>query len=194
MTIEDQIKDEKLQYDINREAAKISALSSGKIDKYEYLTGEEILPSNKQQIIEQAKFTYSPLGKAFEKQTKSIEDQGEKQLKAIKDSTINKIYIPENILNDEAKKELDKSSEIEKNVNREKLVYKKNIRTYDFQNFQTIRTFARDIYNGEISLEEANADQEKLLDEIILFNKKTKPKSEIKKQEKEDLIKNLRNF
>ena len=72
MTIEDQIKDEKLQYDINREAAKISALSSGKI---EYLTGEEILPSNQQQIIEQAKFTYSPLGKAFEKQTKTIEDQ-----------------------------------------------------------------------------------------------------------------------
>ena len=51
MTIEDQIRDEKLQYDINREAAKISALPSGKIDQYEYLTGEEILPSNQQQII-----------------------------------------------------------------------------------------------------------------------------------------------
>ena len=51
MAINDQIRDEKLQYDINREAAKISALSSGKIDKYEYLTGEEILPSNQQQII-----------------------------------------------------------------------------------------------------------------------------------------------
>ena len=48
MTIEDQIRDEKLQDDINRKAAKISALSSGKIDKYKYLTGEEILPSNKQ--------------------------------------------------------------------------------------------------------------------------------------------------
>ena len=59
MTIKDQIKDEKLQYDINREAAKISALSSGKIDKYEYLTGEEILQSNQQQIIEQAKFSHS---------------------------------------------------------------------------------------------------------------------------------------
>ena len=46
MTFEDQIKDEKLQYDINREAAKISALSSGKTDKYEYLTGGETLPSN----------------------------------------------------------------------------------------------------------------------------------------------------
>ena len=83
MTINDQIRDEKLQYDINRKAAEISALSSGKIDKYEYLTGKEILPSNQQQIIEQAKFTYSPLGKAFEKQTKTIEDQGEKQVKAI---------------------------------------------------------------------------------------------------------------
>ena len=86
MTIENKIKDKKLQYDINREAAKISALSSGKIDEYEYLTGEEILPSNQQQIIEQAKFTYSPLGKAFGKQTKSIEDQGEKQIKAIQDN------------------------------------------------------------------------------------------------------------
>ena len=55
MTIEDQIKVEKLQYDINREAAKISALSSGKFDKCEYLTGEEILPSNQQQLIQQAK-------------------------------------------------------------------------------------------------------------------------------------------
>ena len=83
MTIEDQIRDEKPRYDINREAAKISALSSGKIDMYEYLTGEEILPSNQQQIIEEAKFTYSPLGKAFEKQTKPIEDQGKKQVDAL---------------------------------------------------------------------------------------------------------------
>ena len=86
MTIDDQIKYEKLQYDVNREAAKISALSSGKFNKYEYLTGEEILPSNKQQIIEQAKFEYSPLGKAFEKQTKTIEDRGEKQIKATQDN------------------------------------------------------------------------------------------------------------
>ena len=52
MTINDQIRDEKLRYDINREAAKISALSSGNIDKYEYLTGEDILTSNQQQLIE----------------------------------------------------------------------------------------------------------------------------------------------
>ena len=83
MTTDDQIMYEKLQYNINREAAKISVLSSSKIDKYEYLTGEEILPSNQRQILEQAKFTYSPLEKAFEKQIKTIEDQGEKQIKAI---------------------------------------------------------------------------------------------------------------
>ena len=76
----DQIRDEKLQYDINREAAKISALSSGKIHKYEYVTGEDISPSNQQQIIEQAKCTYSPLGKTFEKQMKTTEDQGQKQV------------------------------------------------------------------------------------------------------------------
>ena len=84
MTVNEQIRDEKLQYDIDRNAAKISALSSGKIHKYEYLTGEDILPSNQQQIIAQAKFTYSPLGKAFEKQTKTIEDQGKKQVDALK--------------------------------------------------------------------------------------------------------------
>ena len=85
MTINDQIRDEKLQYDINREAAKISALSSGKIHKYEYLTGKDILPSNQQQIIEQAKFIYYPLRKAIEKQIKTIEDQGERQIEILKD-------------------------------------------------------------------------------------------------------------
>ena len=50
--------------------------------------GEEILPSNQQQIIQQAKFNYSPLGKAIEKQIKTIKVQGEKQVKAIQDKQI----------------------------------------------------------------------------------------------------------
>ena len=83
MSINHQIRDEKLQYDINRKAAEISALSSGKTHKYEYLTGEDILLFNQQQIIEQAKFTYSALGEAFEKQIKTIEDQGKKQIDAL---------------------------------------------------------------------------------------------------------------
>ena len=139
MTIEDQIKDEKLQYDINREAAKISALSSAKIDKYEYLTGEEILPSNQQQIIQQAKFAYSPLGKAFEKQTKTIEDQGKKQVKAIQDRQIaninNKGNYKDNykdkllllkereIFKDIYNKRLDKIEELNNKINNDNLEY-----------------------------------------------------------------------
>ena len=84
MTIDDKIKDEKLQYSINRETPKTSTLLSGKIDKHEYLKCEEILPSDQSRIIEQAKFTYSPLGKAFEKQIKTTEDQGIQQVEALK--------------------------------------------------------------------------------------------------------------
>ena len=67
MTIDDKIRDQKLQYDINREAANISALSSDKIDKYEYLTSEKILPPHQTRAVEQAKFMYFLTGKALEK-------------------------------------------------------------------------------------------------------------------------------
>ena len=171
MTINDQIRDEKLQYNINREAVKISALSSGKINKYEYPTGEDISPSD-QQLIEQAKFTYSPLGKAFEKQIKTIEDQGQKQVEALNTLKSNNQLTIEDVIpndalnNDEAKKELDKIKEIEKNVDREKLIYETNEYTYSFKNFQTIKTFGRDIYEGKITIEEANEHQTDLLAEI----------------------------
>ena len=80
MTINDQIEDEKLQYDIHRQAAKIS----DKIGKYEYLTGEERSASNQNQIRKQATFAYSSLGKAFEKQTKTTECQGKNQVDILK--------------------------------------------------------------------------------------------------------------
>ena len=70
MTIDDQVQDEKLQYDINREAEKILTLLSDKINKYQYLTGEEILSSNQKQIMEQAEFTYSLLEKQKQLKTK----------------------------------------------------------------------------------------------------------------------------
>ena len=79
MTIDNKIRDK--NYNINREAAKISALSLGKIDKCEYLTGEEILTWDISRVTEQAKFSYSPLRKALEKQTKTIEEQGKNKLK-----------------------------------------------------------------------------------------------------------------
>ena len=159
MTIEDQIKDEKLQYDINREAAKISALSSGKIDKYEYLTGEEILPSNQQQIIQQAKFTYSPLGKVFEKQIKTIEDQGKKQVKAIQDKQLvnidnnidNNNYYKDKLLfsqereifKDIYNKRLDKIEELNNKIDYDNLEYvvANNGKIYDFSELKDPKTF-----------------------------------------------------
>ena len=72
MTIDEKIRDEKLQYNINREAGKTSVLSSKKIDKYEYLTGEEILPPDQKRVIEKAKFTYYSVGRAFEKKKKGL--------------------------------------------------------------------------------------------------------------------------
>ena len=191
MTIDDKIRDEKLQYDVNREAAKILALSSDKIHKYEYLTGENILPSSNQQIIEQARFTYSPLGKAFEKQIETIKDQGKKRVDALntlksdnnkKIEIKNEDIIPESAFtSDEAKEELNKILKIEKNVDREKLVYDAGKHKDDFRKFNTIRTFGEDIYNGRITLEEADEDQSDLADKIDEFAEKTRPKSDKKK-------------
>ena len=141
MAISDLIRNENLQYDINREAAKISVLSSNKIQKYEYLTGGDILPSTQQQIIEQARFAYSPLGIAFEKQIKTTEDQGQKQVEALNTLKSNnqlaiEDVIPKNALNnDDAKKELNKIKEIEKNVEGEKLIYETSKYTYQFKDF-----------------------------------------------------------
>ena len=178
MTIEDQIKDEKLKYDINREAAKISALSSGKIDKYEYLIGEEILPLNQLQIIEQAKFTYSPLGKAFEKQIKTIEDQGKKQVDALKTSYKKlpsiKDFVPTEKFNLEIIAEIKRIEEIEKNANRDKMVYKSTGKIYDFRGFKAIRTYGNDIRNNVTSLSAANLEQANLLAHVQNFVKKYK--------------------
>ena len=199
MTYEDQIKDEKLQYDINREVAKISTLSSGKIDKYEYLTGEEILPSNQQQIIEEAKFTYTPLGKAFEKQTKTIEDQGEKQIKAIQDKDFrksiektkrdpdddldilkqNKIY---NELTEEKKTEIKK---LDNSVDRDKLIYnyKGNTSAVDFSEYYGAIDLANKIKDGDVSLKQAINNQYELkskLGEIKKGNPKIKSKNKFR--------------
>ena len=169
MTVEDQIKDEKLQYDINREAAKISALSSGKIDKYEYLTGEEILPSNRRQIIEQAKFTSSPLGKAFEKQIKTIKDQGIKQVKAIQD---NKQLV--NINNDDDYKDkllLSKEREIFKDIYSKRLdKIEENNNKIDYNNLNYVVVGTGDEYNFN------NLD-----DPLIFLNNIEKGKISIKK-------------
>ena len=119
------------KYNINREAEKISALSSGKIDNYEFLTGEELLLFDQSQITEQAKFIYSPLAKALYRQTKAIQNQGKKQVEALRllktdQQSLIKSGIPKNQLSKEFQNELDKIEYIEKRVNMQNFVYKTN--------------------------------------------------------------------
>ena len=182
MTIDDQIRDEKLQHDINREAAKMPALSSSKFNKYEYLTGEEILPSNQKQLIQQVKFTYSPLGKAFEKQIKTIEDQGKKQFDALKDlkdsektnkqtnkqihvdDYKNKLLIPKEkeIFKNVYNKRLDKIEELDKKNYYDDLIFiteSKNRKT-DFSRKKGPADFFNEIKKGEITIEQAKASLE----------------------------------
>ena len=192
MTINDQIRDEKLQHDINREAAKISALSFGKIHKYEYLTGEDILPANQQQIIEQTKFTYSPLGEAFEKQIKTIEDQGEKRIKAIQDQgqikTIKKydyddedtpfISKQKEIFNELVDERLEKIIDLDERVNSNDLIYRYKGKNVDakFDEFDNALDIINKIRDGKTDL----ANQQKFksfLGEIKKGNKSNEQKN-----------------
>ena len=193
MTINDQIKDEKIQYDINKKAAKISALSSGKIDKYQYLTGTEILRSNQQLIIEQAKFTYSPLGKAFEIQIKTIEDQGERQIKEFQNQgeikTIKK-YTYDNedtplvskqkeIFNELVDKRLEEITNLDKKVNSDDLIYRYKGNTADakFDQFDNAFSILDKIRDGKISLAKNDQAELKLnLNKIKKRNKRHRSK------------------
>ena len=180
MTINDQIRDEKLQYHINREAAKISVWSSDKILKYKHLTGKDILPSDQQQIIEQTKCTYSPLGKAFKKQTKTIEDQGQKQAEALKSLESKSI---EGIFNWKLNK-LDKINEYIKKINQNNMIHNSSKETINFNALKTIRSFGEDIYGNKFALNKSNQEQADLVEYIVNFNNKTRPKNKDDKKVK----------
>ena len=151
--------------------------------------GEEIVSSDQSRIKELANFIYFLLGKAFEEQIKTIEEQGKKQgedfevLKSDAQKLTIKDAIPENTLSEEAKNELNKIKEIEKTVNRGVLVYITNQYTYCFKKFWTINTLGSDICNGEITLKEADKDQSDLWVEVLNFNSKIKPQNPEEKQE-----------
>ena len=157
MIINHQIRDEKLQRDINREAVKISALSSGKVHKYEYLTGEDWLPFNQQQTIEQAKFTYFPLGKAFEKQIKTIQDQG--KVKTIEEYTYDAEDIPmipmqKQIFNELVDERVEEITNLDKKVKSNDLIdkYKCNTADAKFYECDNALGIINKVQNGEISL------------------------------------------
>ena len=120
------------------------------------------MPSNQRQIIEQAKFAYSPLEKAFEKQAKTIEDQGEKQVKVLESRVEIKykslLLFSKDFLSEEVTFELNKIVEMENNFHRNGLIYKtgnkKKDKAYAFQKFKIVRSFEREIYNNDLSLDD----------------------------------------
>ena len=125
MATDDNIRDEQLQYDIKREAAKISALSFGIINKYEYLTDEEILSSDQSKVIEQAKFTNSPLGKAFQKQKKQVGVVTPLEIPNKRDE-LKKIegIFPQNMMNDLICEKLKEIFNLQDNIKTDDLRYK----------------------------------------------------------------------
>ena len=183
MTSDEKIEDEKIQDDINREAAKASALSSGKITKYEFLTGEEILPSNQKQVIEQIKFTYFPLRKAFEKQRKIIEDQGEKQIKQFKEyrkeivksnkdvdkdvDKNSKSYkkLEDKTFDDLSYERMDEIRDLDKHINFNNLTYyfkSKDIAPINFIDSKGPLHLYKTIFSGDTSIEKAEKNKNNL--------------------------------
>ena len=135
------------------------------------------------------------MGKAIEKQIKTIKDQGEKQVVALESlkPTDKKLppmkdFIPIENLNPEIINEIKRIEEIEKKLDRNKMVYKGTNKTYDFRKFKTIRAFGNEIRNNVISLDTANIEQTNLLSYIFDFTKKTKPRNPAQKKLRADVI------
>ena len=190
-----------LQYNINREAAKISALSSGKLHKYEYLTGEDILPSNQQQIIDQTKFTYSPLGKTFDKQIKTIEDQEKKQVDTLKklkpkeetrptEDKLNNRSRTTIIFNDLINKRKELMNKLYDSVdyNNLKFEYASRAKNVSFYEYRDSKDLFKAIRSGQIGFSEAKNKQNEFLSKLnnIKIGRKT--------LEKEKIVDNLERF
>ena len=124
------------------------------------------------------------MGKAFEKQTKTIEDQEKKQVDALeplktsdKELPPIKDFIPKENLNPEIINEIKRIEEEEKKVNRNKKVYKATNKTYAFRKFKTIRAFGSEIRNNAIDKDMANYEQNQLATYIKNFMSETKPRN-----------------
>ena len=148
------------QYDLDRKATKISALSSNNLDKYEYLTGEDL--GLKPSTIEQAKFEYSPLGKIFNKgldkddqkeglfkRLKNIEDKNEELLKA-KNKTENIKEVTDFVdqpLSLEAKELIEEIKVLQKDADYRKLKIRGGNNTdYDFSDYKTFKELFKGLY------------------------------------------------
>ena len=168
MTIDDKIRDEKLQYDINREAEKMSGLLLGKIDKYEYLTGEEILPPDQSRVIEQTKSTYSRLGKALEKKTTKKEVDAFKYLNLPNESKWEQIEskFPKKQLNNLIIW-LKVIMQLRENIKSDALQYTtKRWKRYKITRYSWPIVFLRDIHKESLPLKDTDEDQIQLSDEL----------------------------
>ena len=229
MTVTDQIKildrrnkQNKAQYDLDREAAKISALSSNNLDKHEYLTGEDL--GLKPSTVEQAKFEYSPLGKIFnkglseedrkeglfkrikniegknEEQLKAIEDQGKKQLEEIKNINVSSKPLKTisffSTISEEAKELMNKIKVIDDWLETAQLICTKTDgkTKYDFSKFIFPLKFASEIYNYDFTLQKAQDKQQELEILINKLNNNYNPTSKIKIKEKDDALKTAKRL
>ena len=224
MTVTDEIKilDRKIkqnesQYDLDREAAEISALSSNNLDKYELLTGEDL--GLKPSTVEQAKFEYSPLGKIFnkglseedkkegllkklkniegknEEQLKAIEDQGKKQLEEIKNINVGSKPLKAisffSTISEEAKKLMERIKVIDDWLETAQLVCTKTDgkTKYNFRKFAFPVKFASKIYRRDLTLQKARDNQQDLQILINNLNNNYNPTSQLKIKEKDDALK-----
>ena len=178
MTIDNKIRHEKLQHEINR-AAKKSALPSGKIDKYEYLTGEKMLP-NRRQVIKQARFTYSRLGKALEKQAEKQVDPLKSLNLSNKTKELKQIesIFPQNQINDLIIDRLKEIIQLENSIKPNKLDYKPKIGKHNLSKISLPIICLRNICKEVLSIKDTDEEQSKLLKELGDMNKvKTQSKS-----------------
>ena len=175
---------------------------TSKIRKYEYLTGEDILPPNQQQQIEQVRFTYSPLGKAFEKQIKTIEDHGKKQVDALKglepkviESGSNKPVITKEIYDKILEERMDEILEMSNKIDFNNLTYnfKGQTASINFGKFGGPMYIYGHMKNGDTTLQQVEKQQKdfkKELNEITSGNPKHKSEMQLHTIKK---VKNLYN-
>ena len=230
MTVTDQIKilgrkimQNEAEYDLDRKAVKISALSCNNLDKYEYLTGEDL--SLKPSTVEQAKFEYFPLGKVFTKgldkkdslkeglfkRLKNIEAENEALLKAIEDQRKKQVYAIKNIsisskplktisffstTSEEAKKLMEKIKTIDDSLDSARLICTKTDRRtkYDFSNFMFPLKFASKIYRGDLTLQKAKDDQVNVKILINKLNNDCNPQNQEKMKEKDNTLKSAKKL
>ena len=123
-------------------------------------------------------FTYSPLSKAFEKQLKTVEDQGIKQVEALKalkpeeniELELTEGPFPKNIWNNKIKNDINDIKKWEEKNKWKDLIYRAGKYKYDFQQFETIRSFSDSIYIGKINMNEAEMSQRNLLENVVEIN------------------------